>query len=91
MNDEMKVRFFSLNDDKGKIKADATHLWKKHPNARGAARFGYIYRLCRVVSVDDGATKIRLTGLRSRPLKMVPSDEIICLSDIDPKGLPLSA
>jgi len=84
----VEVRFFQV----GQLRADVTHLWKTHPMVSGSRRFGYVYRLCRLVEVVGDHAKIRLTGLKSRPVRLVPVSEVIDLpSKAEVKTLPISA
>lgn len=68
----------------GTIRAEASHAWKTNAMARGARRFSYIYRVCRIASDDGGDTiKIRLTGLKSRPVREVPRADVLPIDGIE--------
>ncbi len=85
---ENNVRYFQV----GGLRADVTHLWKTNPIARGSRKFQWVYRVCRLVSVVDGVATIRLTGLRSRPVRCVPAAEVIAMPSAEiVKTMPLSS
>lgn len=66
----------------------ATHLWKTHPVARGARRFGFINRLCQLVELQGDEAIIKLSG--SGQKKTVPVKNLIDLEKVNPKHYFLS-
>ena len=66
-----------------------SHFWLTTRNARGAARFTKVYRMCDLLEVNDNHAVIRLVGLKSKPRRKIPFSQLINASDA-PKPLNVS-
>ena len=75
------IKKFCVGDDI----VEATHLWRTHPYARGAARFGWVFRMCKLVSDNGDTAVVQFTGLKSKPKKTIPKLELIDLADVNSK------